>query len=113
VGSGENIELGYGEEKSRTWRSCSRDVILITRLSSCAWADTCAQVELSGLGGDDGRTRVCVCPHDDPALGAAFRAGIRALREMPAEDIIWKDRELSSSKYLNNMIAQDHRGAQP
>jgi transposase-like protein len=28
---------------------------------------------------------------------------------MPAEDMIWKDTKLRSSKYLN-MIEQDHRG---
>jgi transposase-like protein len=28
---------------------------------------------------------------------------------MPAEDIIWKDTKLRSSKYLNNMIEQDYR----
>ena len=28
---------------------------------------------------------------------------------MPAEDTIWKDTKLRSSKYLNNMIEQDHR----
>lgn len=34
----------------------------------------------------------------------------RAVREMPAESAIWKDTKLRSSKYLNNMIEQDHRG---
>jgi transposase-like protein len=34
----------------------------------------------------------------------------RAVREMPAEDMIWKDTKLRSSKYPNNMIEQDHRG---
>jgi transposase-like protein len=29
---------------------------------------------------------------------------------MPAEDAIWTDTKLRSSKYLNNMIVQDHRG---
>jgi transposase-like protein len=29
---------------------------------------------------------------------------------MPAEDAIWKDTKLRSSKYLNNMIEQNHRG---
>jgi transposase-like protein len=33
----------------------------------------------------------------------------RAVREMPAEDMIWKDTKLRSSKYLNNMIEQNHR----
>ena len=35
---------------------------------------------------------------------------IGAVREMPVEDVIWKDTKLRSSKYLNNMIEQDHRG---
>jgi transposase-like protein len=29
---------------------------------------------------------------------------------MPAGDTIWKDTKLRSSKHLNNMIEQDHRG---
>jgi transposase-like protein len=29
---------------------------------------------------------------------------------MPDEDATWKDTKLRSSKYLNNMIEQDHRG---
>jgi transposase-like protein len=39
-----------------------------------------------------------------------YAASHRAVREMPAEDMIWKDTNLRSSKYLNNMIEQDHRG---
>jgi transposase-like protein len=39
-----------------------------------------------------------------------YAASHRAVREMPAEDMIWKDTKLRSSKYLNNMIEQDHRG---
>ncbi len=39
-----------------------------------------------------------------------YAASDRAVREMPAEDMIWKDTKLKSSKYLNNMIEQDHRG---
>jgi transposase-like protein len=38
-----------------------------------------------------------------------YAASHRAVREMPAEDMIWKDTKLRSSKYLNNMIEQDHR----
>jgi transposase-like protein len=38
-----------------------------------------------------------------------YAASHRAVREMPAEDIIWKDTKLRSSKYLNDMIEQDHR----
>ena len=29
---------------------------------------------------------------------------------MPAEDVVWKDTKLKSSKYLNNMIEQEQRG---
>jgi transposase-like protein len=39
-----------------------------------------------------------------------YAASHRAVREMPDEDAIWKDTKLRSSKYLNNMIEQDHRG---
>jgi transposase-like protein len=39
-----------------------------------------------------------------------YAASHRAVREMPVEDVIWKDTKLRSSKYLNNMIEQDHRG---
>jgi transposase-like protein len=38
-----------------------------------------------------------------------YAASHRAVREMPTEDMIWKDTKLRSSKYLNNMIEQDHR----
>jgi transposase-like protein len=38
-----------------------------------------------------------------------YAASHRAVREMLAEDMIWKDTKLRSSKYLNNMIEQDHR----
>jgi hypothetical protein len=38
------------------------------------------------------------------------RASHRAIREMPTEDAIWKDTKLRSSKYVNHMIEQDHRG---
>ena len=37
-------------------------------------------------------------------------ASHRAVREMPAESDAWQDTKLRSSKYLNNMIEQDHRG---
>jgi transposase-like protein len=39
-----------------------------------------------------------------------YAASHRAVREMPGEDAIWKATKLRSSKYLNNMIEQDHRG---
>ncbi len=34
----------------------------------------------------------------------------RAAREMPRQDEAWKQTRLRSSKYLNNLIEQDHRG---
>ena len=39
-----------------------------------------------------------------------YAASHRAVREMPAENDAWQDTKLRSSKYLNNMIEQDHRG---
>jgi transposase-like protein len=39
-----------------------------------------------------------------------YAASHRAVREMPTAEMIWKDTKLRSSKYLNNMIEQDHRG---
>ena len=39
-----------------------------------------------------------------------YAASHRAVREMPDEDVIWKDTKLRSPRYLNNMIEQDHRG---
>ena len=39
-----------------------------------------------------------------------YAASHRAVREMPAENDVWKGTKLRSSKYLNNMIEQDHRG---
>ena len=39
-----------------------------------------------------------------------YTASHRAVREMPAEDMIWNVTKMRSSKYLNNMIEQDHRG---
>jgi transposase-like protein len=37
-------------------------------------------------------------------------ASQQAVREMPVEAMIWNGTKLRSSKYLNNMIEQDHRG---
>lgn len=39
-----------------------------------------------------------------------YAASHRAVREMPKEDYAWKHTKLRSSKYLNNLIEQDHRG---
>ena len=39
-----------------------------------------------------------------------YAASHRAVREMPNEDQAWKHTKLRSSKYLNNLIEQDHRG---
>jgi transposase-like protein len=39
-----------------------------------------------------------------------YAASHRVVREMPAEEMIWNDTKLRSSKYLNNVIEQDHRG---
>ena len=39
-----------------------------------------------------------------------YAASHRAVRELPEENELWKDTKLSSSKYLNNIIEQDHRG---
>jgi transposase-like protein len=39
-----------------------------------------------------------------------YAASHRAVREMPKEDQAWKHTKLRSSKYLNNLIEQDHRG---
>jgi transposase-like protein len=39
-----------------------------------------------------------------------YAASHRAVREISAENDAWKDTKLRSSKYLNNMIEQDHRG---
>lgn len=38
-----------------------------------------------------------------------YAASHRAVRELLSEDVRWKDTQLRSSKYLNNMIEQDHR----
>jgi len=39
-----------------------------------------------------------------------YAAPHRAVRELPAQSPRWKDTRLRSSKYLNNMVEQDHRG---
>jgi transposase-like protein len=39
-----------------------------------------------------------------------YAASHRAVREMPVEDMIWKDTKRRSWKYPNNMIERDHRG---
>jgi transposase-like protein len=39
-----------------------------------------------------------------------YAASHRAVREMPNENKAWKRSKLRSSKYLNNLIEQDHRG---
>jgi transposase-like protein len=39
-----------------------------------------------------------------------YAASHRAVREMAGEDEAWKHTKLQSSKYLNNLIEQDHRG---
>jgi transposase-like protein len=39
-----------------------------------------------------------------------YAASHRAVREMPKEDEAWKHTKLKSSKYLNNLIEQDHCG---
>lgn len=39
-----------------------------------------------------------------------YAASHRAVRELSAQSSRWKDTRLRSSKYLNNMIEQDHRG---
>jgi transposase-like protein len=45
--------------------------------------------------------------------GASYGHALRvdaAVRESPNEDEAWKRTKLRSSKYLNNLIEQDHRG---
>jgi transposase-like protein len=39
-----------------------------------------------------------------------YAASHRAVREMPNENNAWEHTKLRSSKYLNNLIEQDHRG---
>jgi transposase-like protein len=43
-------------------------------------------------------------------LLACLGTSHRAVREMPTENKAWKQSKLRSSKYLNNLIEQDHRG---
>jgi transposase-like protein len=39
-----------------------------------------------------------------------YAASHRAVRELPDQSPRWKDTRLRSSRYLNNMVEQDHRG---
>ena len=39
-----------------------------------------------------------------------YAASHRAVRELPEQSPRWKDTRLRSSRYLNNMVEQDHRG---
>lgn len=39
-----------------------------------------------------------------------YAASHRAVCEMPGENEVWRHTKLRTSKYLNNMIEQDHRG---
>jgi transposase-like protein len=39
-----------------------------------------------------------------------YAASHRAVREMPNENEVWKHTKLRSSRYLNNLVEQDHRG---
>jgi transposase-like protein len=39
----------------------------------------------------------------------AYAASHRAVREMPSENEVWKRTKLRTSKYLNNLVEQDHR----
>jgi transposase-like protein len=50
-----------------------------------------------------GRAPVCITLD-------GYAASHRAVRELPAQSARWKDTRLRSSKYLNNLIEQDHRG---
>jgi transposase-like protein len=49
-----------------------------------------------------GRAPVCITLD-------GYAASHRAMREMPNENKAWKHTRLRSSKYLNNLIEQDHR----
>jgi transposase-like protein len=49
------------------------------------------------------------CPAPLSITRDGYAASHRAFREMPDENAIWKDTKPRSSKYLNNMIEQDHR----
>ena len=39
-----------------------------------------------------------------------YAASHRAIHEMLHEDLAWQGTKVRSSKYLNNMLEQDHRG---
>ncbi|MGF6970760.1 transposase-like protein [Paraburkholderia sp. WC7.3g] len=39
-----------------------------------------------------------------------YAASHRAVRELPGENPVWRNTKRRSSKYLNNLIEQDHRG---
>jgi transposase-like protein len=39
-----------------------------------------------------------------------YAASHRAVREMPSENEVWKHTKMRTSKYLNNLVEQDHRG---
>ena len=39
-----------------------------------------------------------------------YAASHRAVRELPEENEVWNNTKLRTSKYLNNIIEQDHRG---
>lgn len=39
-----------------------------------------------------------------------YAASHCAVRELPAQNSRWKDTRLRSSRYLNNIVEQDHRG---
>jgi transposase-like protein len=38
-----------------------------------------------------------------------YASSYRAVRELPEENEVWNDTKLRSSKYLNNIVEQDHR----
>jgi len=40
-----------------------------------------------------------------------YAASHRAVRELPEQSPRWKDTRLRASRYLNNMVEQDHREA--
>ena len=39
-----------------------------------------------------------------------YAASHRAVHEMPSENEVWKHTKMRTSKYLNNLVEQDHRG---
>ena len=53
--------------------------------------------------------RTQTCPPVSITLDG-YAASHRAVREMPKEDQRWNRTKLRSSKYLNNLTEQDHRG---